>query len=71
MQDYFTTGQMQPSPDTTKNYMLTSAMEMNGYTNLVFDRKRDTGDPQDVEIKVLNHTKTNTHHITHRSQSLI
>ena len=71
MQDYFTTGKMQPSPDTTPNYMLTSAMERNGYTNLVFYRKRNTGDAQDVEIKVLNHATTNTPHIAYRSQSLI
>lgn len=42
-----------PLPDTMQNIMLTSAMEMDGYTNLVFYRKRNTGDNQDVEIVVL------------------
>ena len=37
--------------------MLTSAMEMDGYTNLVFHRQRKTGDTDgDVEIMVLNYT---------------
>ena len=44
-----------PVPDDMQNIMLTSATEMDGYTNLVFHRKRKTGDTQkDVEIKVLN-----------------
>lgn len=44
-----------PTPDAMQNIMLTSAMEMDGYTNLVFYRKRKTGDTEnDVEIKVLN-----------------
>ena len=44
-----------PAPDDMQNIMLTSATEMDGYTNLVFHRKRKTGDTQkDVEIKVLN-----------------
>jgi len=46
--------QAMPLPDTTENIMLTSATEMDGYTNLVFYRKRKTGDnDQDVEIMVL------------------
>ena len=52
-QDYLTTGRMMPMPDKEQNYMMMSASEMNGYTNLVFYRKRDTGDAeQDVVIKV-------------------
>lgn len=44
---------MMPMPDKVQNYMMMSASEMNGYTNLVFYRKRDTGDAeQDVVIKV-------------------
>lgn len=44
-----------PTPDAMQNIMLTSAMEMDGNTNLVFYRKRKTGDTEnDVEIKVLN-----------------
>lgn len=44
---------MMPMPDKEQNYMMMSASEMNGYTNLVFYRKRDTGDAkQDVVIKV-------------------
>lgn len=40
-------------PDKVQNYMMMSASEMNGYTNLVFYRKRDTGDAeQDVVIEV-------------------
>lgn len=50
--DYLTTGFMRPMPDKEQNYMMMSASEMNGYTNLVFYRKRDTGDAeQDVVIK--------------------
>jgi len=42
-----------PSPDEAKNIMLTSASEMDGYTNLVFHRLRKTGDTAtDVEIMV-------------------
>ena len=44
-----------PAPDDMQNIMLTSATEIDGYTNLVFHRKRKTGDTEkDVEIKVLN-----------------
>ena len=44
-----------PAPDDLQNIMLTSATETDGYTNLVFYRKRKTGDTEkDVEIKVLN-----------------
>ena len=44
-----------PAADDMQNIMLTSASEMDGYTNLVFHRKRKTGDTEkDVEIKVLN-----------------
>ena len=44
-----------PAADDMQNIMLTSASEMDGYTNLVFYRKRKTGDTErDVEIKVLN-----------------
>ena len=44
-----------PAPDDMQNIMLTSATEMDGHTNLVFYRKRKTGDTEkDVEIKVLN-----------------
>ena len=44
-----------PAPDDLQNIMLTSATEMDGYTNLVFYRKRKTNDTEkDVEIKVLN-----------------
>ena len=51
-QDYFTTGRLRPNPDVINDYVLMSAMEMDGYTNLVFNRKRKTGDVKDVEIKV-------------------
>ena len=45
-----------PAPDDMQNIMLTSASEVDGYTNLVFYRKRKTGDiERDVEIKVSNH----------------
>ena len=44
-----------PAPDDFHNIVLTSAMEMDGYTTLVFYRKRKTGDTEkDVEIKVIN-----------------
>ena len=44
-----------PAADDMQNIMLTSASEMDGHTNLVFYRKRKTGDMEkDVEIKVLN-----------------
>lgn len=53
VQDYYTTMRAMPLPDNMQNIMLTSAMEMDGYTNLVFYRKRKTGDnDQDVEIMV-------------------
>ena len=55
LQDYLTTMRAMPAPDDMQNIMLTSATEMDGYTNLVFHRKRKTGDTEkDVEIKVLN-----------------
>ena len=44
-----------PAADDMQNILLTSAFEIDGYTNLVFHRKRKTGDTEkDVEIKVLN-----------------
>ena len=47
--------QARPAADDMQNIMLISGSEMDGYTNLVFYRKRKTGDiEKDVEIKVLN-----------------
>ena len=44
-----------PAADDMQNILLTSASEMDRYTNLVFYRKRKTGDTErDVEIKILN-----------------
>lgn len=55
VQDYLTTMRAMPAADDMQNIMLTSASEMDGHTNLVFYRKRKTGDMEkDVEIKVLN-----------------
>lgn len=51
--DYFTRMRAMPMPDAEnmQNIMLTSASEMDGYTNLVFHRQRKTGDTvTDVEI---------------------
>ncbi|PFX26942.1 DBH-like monooxygenase protein 1-like [Stylophora pistillata] len=51
--DYLTTEQAMPMPpDAEQNYNLTNSWEMNGYTSLMFSRKRDTGDTQgDVVIE--------------------
>ncbi|XP_022778868.1 uncharacterized protein LOC111320472 [Stylophora pistillata] len=52
--DYLTKMQSMPMPpDAEQNYNLTSSWEMDGYTSLMFSRKRDTGDTQgDVVIEV-------------------
>lgn len=51
--DYLTTERAMPMPpDAEQNYNLTNSWEMNGYTSLMFSRKRDTGDTQgDVVIE--------------------
>lgn len=51
--DYLTTEQAMPMPpDAEQNYNLMNSWEMNGYTSLMFSRKRDTGDTQgDVVIE--------------------
>lgn len=59
-----------PFPDDMQDIMLTSAMEMNGYTNLVFHRKRKTADTaKDVEIKVLHDIKL-VHHTVYTEKRL-
>lgn len=59
-----------PDADNMQNIMLTSASEMDGYTNLVFHRQRKTGDTAtDVEIMVLNVTKL-IHHIVYTEKGL-
>ena len=41
-----------PPKDEKQNYNLTAYEEREGYTLLTFHRKRNTGDSEDVEIKV-------------------
>jgi len=48
LSDYFTEGQSQPEPDISQDYTLLSASEVGGYTELMFERPRDTGDSNDL-----------------------
>ena len=43
-QDSFTSGRRQPPPDASQDYQLLNASEVGGYTELMFERRRDTGD---------------------------
>lgn len=54
-QDRFTTGYKEPLADLSQDYTLTGFNESNGKTFLEFHRKRDTGDRNDIEIKVKVH----------------
>ena len=51
-QDYYTNGYAQPPLDSSQDYKLISASEANGKTTLEFERKRDTGDKNDVQFTV-------------------
>ncbi|CAH3182619.1 unnamed protein product [Porites evermanni] len=44
LNDYFTRGQIQPTLDASPDYQLLNASEVGGYTELMFERRRDTGD---------------------------
>lgn len=47
-QDYFTRGRSQPLPDASQDYKLLNASEVGGYTELMFERPRDTKDDEDL-----------------------
>ena len=47
-QDYFTRGRSQPLPDASQDYRLLNASEVGGYTELMFQRPRDTRDDEDL-----------------------
>lgn len=44
LNDSFTSGQRRPPPDASQDYQLLNASEVGGYTELMFERRRDTGD---------------------------
>ncbi|KAL9982003.1 hypothetical protein ACROYT_G010782 [Oculina patagonica] len=52
LNDYYTQGRNQPQPDANQDYTLISASESGGYTELMFERKRDTGDSNDIQFVV-------------------
>lgn len=54
-QDRFTTGYKEPLADLEQDCTLTASNESDGKTFLEFHRKRDTGDSNDIEIKVKLH----------------
>ncbi|KAL9982005.1 hypothetical protein ACROYT_G010784 [Oculina patagonica] len=51
LNDYHTQGRFQPQPDANQDYKLLSASEPGGYTELMFERKRDTGDINDIHFE--------------------
>jgi len=52
-QDYWSTGQSNPSPkDASQDYKLIRAMEEGGKTYVDFYRNATTGDAQDIQFTV-------------------
>ena len=51
-QDYKTMGRMIPTLDARQDYTLLNASEAGGYTQLIFERPRDTGDENDFAFMV-------------------
>ncbi|KAL9982002.1 hypothetical protein ACROYT_G010781 [Oculina patagonica] len=51
LNDYYTQGRNQPQPDANQDYKLTSASESGGYTELKFERPRDTKDSNDIQFE--------------------
>ena len=51
-QDYYTRGQTMPGLDNNQNYQLVYASEIGEYTELMFQRPRDTNDNDDVQFEV-------------------
>ena len=51
-QDYYTEGRTQPLPDDSQDYQLVYASEIGGYTELMFQRPRDTSDNEDIKFEV-------------------
>ena len=45
-------GQIQPLPDPSNDYQLVYASEIGGYTELMFQRQRDTNDNNDLQFEV-------------------
>ena len=51
-QDYKTFGRTTPTLDASQDYILLNASEAGGYTQLIFERPRDTGDENDFAFMV-------------------
>ena len=51
-QDYKTFGRTTPTLDASQDYTLLNASEAGGYTQLIFERPRDTGDKNDFAFMV-------------------
>ena len=51
-QDYYTRGRTIPGLDDNQNYQLVYASEIGEYTELMFQRPRDTSDNDDIQFEV-------------------
>jgi len=52
LNDYYTRGQTLPEIDNNQDYQLVYASEIGGYTELMFQRPRDTSDDTDIQFAV-------------------